>query len=532
MQVHRIRLAAALFVAAALLATAASSDEATVARGVVLLEAGRRDEAQQVLQAASLAASNDEERARAYFYLGLNEQQRAKGLADGSQERVAALQRSQKYYRMALATNPKSGGSLNNLAQVQADLGDRDAANATLERALALGDSRQALYKSTRAQVLAAGPPDARAQQATLEAALATPEDAAARERLVRIAAQGNPALIGELARKLLAQGYAGQAEEACVEGFASAPTERRALLVLLAQALAAQSYEPVAFSKFKARTVQALQQLGSDPAVARGASELLALHVKPVPDYRAYQWWTESYNKYGPPDRPGPYQTLRALAIRLGDWYRLAGSPESLRRAEPYVLIAVQLSGNTADPTAILNLAEVYAGTGQRDQLRKVSDEYVGALFQGKGGAYAMGNDEEIYRYHLALGTIYGYLGQWQNAQWSPASAIFQLEHAREAADRINRRTPDCGAKCVVVPPAAVELLATAYEQTGRPEEGVRVQAEAAQSYIKADRPAMAMKVINHVESTPLPPAVTDKTKVMLNTAKNQAIQYQPPKP
>lgn len=530
MQVRNTLLATILLAPGLLSATAAMSDEAAVVRGVALMEAGRFDEAQRELRSSMESDSSPQDRGRALFYLGLNEQKRARTLPTGPGQQ-GALQLAAKFYRSALLANPKSGGALNNLAQVQADLGDLEAANATLEQAIALGDGRQALYQSTRARLLSAGPLDARALKALFAAAAAAPDDVSARTRLVRAAAQAHPGLIHDLATRLLAKGYASAAEDVCVQGFEAVPELRKPLLVLLALALAAQTYEPLGFAKVKAPTMQALQRLLDDGTAGRGARELIALHVEPKGEYAAYRWWTETYNEHALPTHEAPYQALRALAIRLGDWYRRIGTPDALWRAEPYALLAVQLSGSNVDPTAILGLAEIYANTNQQGKLRQVSDQYAGSLFQGKAGAYARANDEEIYQFHLALGTIYGYLDQWQNPQWSPASAIFQLEHARQAADRLNRRTPDCGANCVTVPPKAIELLATGYERTGRVEESVRVAVEAADTYIKNERPQLAVEVIENAEAKALPPEVTEQTKEDLRTVRERALEYQVPK-
>lgn len=518
---------AGLLAVAALLPAAALSDEAALVRGVSLIDAGRFDEARQELQQSVDADSNPADRGRAYFYLGLCEQQRARSLPAGPQ-RQTALQAARDYYQQALGANPKSGGALNNLAQVQADLGDLEAANATLERALALGDGRQALYQSTRARLLSAGPLDARALQALLDAALASPDDDAARARLVQAAAPANPALIVELATALLSNGYAGAAEDVCAQGLAAAPALGKQLLVLLARTLAAQSYEPTSFDKTKASTAQVLARLRGDATVGSGANQLLALHLSPKPEAAAYSWWMQGYNRYSPPARDAPHLALRVLAIRLGDWYRRVGTGEALLQAEPYALLAVELSGNTADPTAILGLAEIYANTDRKDKLREVSDRYAGSLFEGKAAAYMEKNDELIYQFHLALGTIYGYLEQWESPGWSPASAIFQLEHARETAERINRSTPDCGANCRTVPPMAIQLLATAYEKTGKPEQAVRVRAEAAETYVKVRRPDMVKQLAVPVQPAP-PPAGVDKAKLIQGPVKNKAIQYQP---
>jgi len=295
---------------------------------------------------------------------------------------------------------------------------------------------------------------------------------------------------------ELLKRGYASSAEATLREALVSPSDVRPRLLALLADALAPQSYDPNTFAKTE--TAAMLRPLSDTSDIGAGVRELLLLHAAPQPRRDAYSWWTRGYHPEDPSGPRGPTVSLRRLARQLADTLILQGDTDSLRRAAPYAELAVELSGSSIDPRSVLTLAEIYADTGQNDKLAAISDRYVKLLFQGKNDAYATANDQQIYEFHLALGALYGYLGRWTNDQWEPASAIFQLERAQQAAGRINKSLPAGAAQRVTLPPKAVDLLATGYRATGRLDDSVRVRTETANQMLTYQRPAQASEVLS----------------------------------
>jgi tetratricopeptide (TPR) repeat protein len=113
-------------------------------------------------------------------------------------------------------------------------------------------------------------------------------------------------------------------------------------------------------------------------------------------------------------------------------------------------------------------------------DPDRRWLDEFVFWLFEGKGEAYLGEDWPAIYRFHTVLGTIY-----WRQQNWGSSgnvrSAVFQLEHALAAKDRIRDRRERAA------PVGRLHLmLADAYA-------GIGQNAAAFDSYVRAVREGLA---------------------------------------
>jgi tetratricopeptide (TPR) repeat protein len=467
--------------------------EARLPDGIAALQEQRWDEARSILGEVVSAGPGTAAAAQGEFYLGLLYQSLAAQASDPAARRPH-LEAAVLHYEGALQGLPRSGPTLNNLARVLGELGEFGRADAIIGRALALDDGKQASYLRTRADLAdwrPASPADRLASwQAAFEAA---PDDEEARQKFVALALSARPAAVGETAQRLLDRGAVQSAEALLTEVLPQHPAPRESLMLQLADVLAAGHYDPRSFN----RTARVLQRLATESDVGAAAQELLDLHVKPSPRRDAYPWWTRDYQDYAPSIPKGRSARFRRLVLALGDSYRLQGGETGLRRAQPYAELALELSGNTADPRAVLLLADVYANTGQRDRLRDVSNKYVQKLFQGKGEAYASGNQRQIYEHHLALGSIFAYLEQWENPQWAPASAIFQLEHARTAAASFNRSVTSASGEQLVVPPNAIAMLSSGYLATNRPEQSVNVCIESARVYEAQGRPMLRDAVL-----------------------------------
>jgi len=478
-----------------------SDAERVLQEGIAALHAQRWDDAEARLNAAANASAEAAPgvAARAEFYLGSLYQTRSTDDPDATTRRNDLLAAA-AHYEKALQGLPRSGPTLNNLARVRGELGDAVAASQLLDRALALEDGKEAAYLRTRAELSDRRAAPAAERVAHWQAAFnAAPQDESARRAFVQLALQADPAALGKMAQSLIERGSVQAGEELLRDALTSPAAPRASLMLSLADARAAQYYDPRSFDGTDIAAV--LRGLEADPDIGAAAQEFRRLHMAPSPDRAAYPWWTRDYSDYAPPNPRGRETSFRRLALALGDWYRAQGSAEALRQAQPYAELALALSGNIADPKAALQLADIYANTGQTDRLKTMSNEYSRKLFAGKGGAYQSGDKQQIYEYHLALGSIFGYLGQWENPQWAPASAIFQLEHARSTAESLNASLPAASKQRITVPAPAVELLSRGYLATGRPDESVKVRVDSARQYAAQGKPALQAAVLQSPE-------------------------------
>ena len=490
--------------AAALALFAASAAAASLPEAVANLQAGRtRDAERQFKEIVASSAAPAPDRARAYFYLGTMSQLPASG--EPSKE---ALQVAERYYTEGLQIDPTMGGALNNLARVQLALG-RGTATATenINRAIALNDGRQSLYEATRAEIADRSGDHKAANDAARQALLAAPQDDALRRGFVARALKTDPALLTSTVDALLERGESLAAQGVILDSLAEPSAPRIALMERLADVLAVQSYDPRRFTELPAAAV--LDRLKADAQLGVCSRELLALHAQPAASAREYRWWsTRVYVAGQKPEQERPRRFAR-LVSSLARWYQERGKADELALAAPYAEIALQLSGGSLDPRAILDLANVYASTGQRDKIRQMSDKYVSDLFMMKGSAYHDARTPEdfrrIYELHLALGAIYGYLEQWGDRYASPQSATFQLEHVLSSAKRVNDALPADSKERIVVPASAIQLLARAYDANGRFDESVQLRVNAANQLLASPNPRMANEVLRTADQQPV---------------------------
>lgn len=482
---------------------AASAGAVDLADAVANLGAGRAPEAErQFKQIVASAAAPAPDRARAYFYLGTMSHLPAKG-----EPSKAALQLAERYYTEGLQLDPTMGGALNNLARVQLALGRSTVdASDNINRALALKDGRQSLYETTRAEIADRAGDRKAALDAARQAFLAAPQDESLRRGFVARALTSDPGLLASTVDVLLERGESLAAQEVIVDTLTERSVPRVALMERLADVLAAQSYDPRRFTELPVAAV--LEALKSDPQLGAAARELLAVHAQPAASAFEYRWWTTRDHVAGQkPEQERPRRFARLMSS-LARWYQERGNANELPLAAPYAEIGVQLSGNSLDPRAILDLVNVYASTGQRDKIIRVSDEYVTELFMMKGSAYLDAHTPEdyrrIYELHLALGAIYGYLEQWTDGG-SPRSATFQLEHVLKSAKKVNDALPPDSKDRIVVPPAAIQLLARSYEATGRYDESVQLRVNAANQLLASPNPRLASELLKTTEQQPV---------------------------
>jgi len=162
------------------------------------------------------------------------------------------------------------------------------------------------------------------------------------------------------------------------------------------------------------------------------------------------------------PPEAVGPEALDRGRAI---------GSPLALRQ----------------------ELALLYFHNPQLDPQGKRLDGLVWEMFRGKGDAIRKQDWPAMQEYHTVLGLIFAERGIWTTkpGEWRPASAIYQFEHALEAAQERLRR------ENFYQPLAELKArLAEGYRLTGSPGDAGRMYWYAALAYLDSDalREALTM--------------------------------------
>ncbi|HVG23985.1 MAG TPA: hypothetical protein VND45_07510 [Thermoanaerobaculia bacterium] len=377
----------------------------------------------------------------------------------------------------------------NNCAQIYVSLGE-DAKAADLFRIAADTPGRmQAFYAANYAGFLAARGDRAGAIAQYERALKLQPDDVATEEKLLqlcdgeRVAARlwelvGNNAI--ERAQKLALDHLEGPHTAAA----------KRDLLAIVAATLAEQRIPPAAFADSEVAIRLARV---TDAAVKDGIAELRRLYEGQQLTSDAYSWWKASgaYRKSPAMDASVAFASL---ARSLGEQTRASAAD----RAERYFLLGVQVSG-ARDIDAAVALAELYYGTGRENELRQLVDRSMGAMFNEKGAAYMARDWRTIYRFHVALGTIFARLG-WDGNEGNPKTAIFQFEHARAAARQLSAD----GKTKVILDPRSVELLVQSYRKT-QPLSGkdLAVRLDTVEQYISAGHVTSAARV--------LAPAATD---------------------
>jgi tetratricopeptide (TPR) repeat protein len=499
-----------LILAALLLACAPAAGAADLAKAVEALQSGRIEQAEREFTAITREDAADPARrgdvARAYFYLGtLKQFPVAKESGDASRD---ALNAAGQYYESALAIDPTLGGALNNLARAQLQLGDNAGALATIDRAVTLKDGREAIYQATRADIVEKSGDVKLASAAAMQASIAAPQDESRRRRFTSLALKADPKALSAAVGELLKRGESIAAQAVILDTLPNPAAPREALMEYLADALTAQSYDARTFGDAPAGVV--LQKLTGDTQIGAAARDLLKLHKTPANRPSAYEWWGRDFRDHGKMADTARARRLGRLSSSLAHWFRDRRAPEEVRLAIPYAELALACTGDSIDPRAVLDLAGIYGATGQRDRIRQMSDEYVAMLFAGKLDAYKAAERSRdfrrIYDFHMALGAIYGYLEQWTpQGGWEPASAIFQLEHVRSTAERINQGLAADSKDRLVVPASAIQLLAKAYDRTGQADKSVRLLIDEGNARLSSPNPRLASEVIMLPDRKPI---------------------------
>lgn len=179
-----------------------------------------------------------------------------------------------------------------------------------------------------------------------------------------------------------------------------------------------------------------------------------------------------------------GERDTFAALLRSVADAYQRSGDLEA---AAPRYTLAW---GAGADYGAAAYLAGLLVENSARlDPEGEILDRLVYGLFQAKGEAYASQDWEAIARYHTLLGRIFQAKREWGD-EGSPASAVFQWEHAIEARDRLAGGSPS-------VVPTLHASLARALQESGRTAAAADSYLTAAEQYLATGRADEASAVL-----------------------------------
>jgi tetratricopeptide (TPR) repeat protein len=438
---------------------------AHVSEGRKHLDAGQVAEARTAFRSAVEVAQDNGSRARALFYVALTEE------AANEPSRAADL------YRKALRVEPGLSAAANNLAQLLAREGKADEALKYQTLAADSPDARAPFYRRNLAAMYAQRGDTARATREYVIVLKAEPNDLEAERALFELCPPD--AAVAYLSQ-MIAKGAVDRAQEYALAKMAATQdsSARRDLLEIVATTLARQQVTPEQFPSHPAAA--SLRAWAEDPAIGGGIRELSKAFAGtggPAP------WWSNG-------DSGTAYGTLaRELALA----HRNAGRNEE---AERLLLGAVEATYGE-DPDVVLALAELYFAQERIPKIDELLGRYGDRLFSGKSNAYLKGDWPVIYRFHVALGTMYAAVGKSGDRN-DPRSAIFQLEHARAAAEENNRK--ESAAK-IYVDPALVERLAVTYEKIARPDEAAKVRLSAAETYVKQGRTQAAQETLAPVE-------------------------------
>ncbi len=457
------------------------------------------------------------------FYSALAYQQWSEDPKADEGARKGARDRAIRGYEDFLKTRPDSGGALNNLAQLYAqDPQQRPKAIALLDRATQLKDERVGVYAANRARIQAQSGQDEEALSWALGSLRTNRDDPTAQAlALDLLRKQGNTSAIADYVRELGSHGLVQRAIDVGLTEIEARSSGREPLLVAVVEALASRGYggAPQRFVKSEVATRLRKQEGSAD--LGPGVHELLRLHEKPgaVSDYK---WWRKDFYAHEELQQGSRSATFLDLARALGDRCRAAGE-SGYSCAEAYYRFAIDFTGTSADPSAFLALAEILANSGRGAELAEVSRKYESALFRGKQAAYDRANKPKIYQFHLALGMMYSYIGKWEDKDFAPGGAIWQLNRAKRTAEDYNDSAPE-GAPRIEFPPQAVTVLSDGYLKTGAVDNSVQIRVEEAEKYLKKGDKARAQEVLDPKWRSSLPATVKQPMRQRVEAAATAA--------
>ncbi|MEM9291809.1 MAG: hypothetical protein AAGD01_09020 [Acidobacteriota bacterium] len=374
-------------------------------------------------------------------------------------------------YRETLTHAPGSASTLHNLGQVLEAQGELQSAEVALRCAAAFADPKErGAFLHRQGEFLQR---HKRSAASTFGAAsLALPGSRSAhRQAVSAFFTEGDQGGLLDHLWRLIEAGRGGQAQSIAFRlllnqaPLESAPGASKALGAnlpkltlrtpqrseLLAIATAALGSRPLSPSRMQKTAIvqEQLPQLAEDSTLGDAASDLLSVLTETPDEYaeRSFSWWRRYELQEWEDDRGLPAaEAFRQFMVSVGSWYE---SRDNDGNAAVCYKIATDLSPEDPDPRSLDHLVQVYARQNDQQSLREVASRYDFALFQGKGEAYASGDQQRIFEFHSTLGNLYlhlsesdpTYLGDAQRP--AIATALFQLQRAYDTAKDLDLKAP-----------------------------------------------------------------------------------------
>jgi len=398
-------------------------------------------------------------------------------------------------YEKALKLSPMSAGTINNLALLYAANGNTGQASKWFERLIGIDTPNSGLYSLNYARFLAnyVSVDDAKLY---FEYAMKDPVvgDDASRAYGNALVASGDhkgflmfawknfrehPPLVEELALNVIAANQWGDEEQL-------------ELLDIIVAALVNQDYVPTEF--FDSRLASKLSDLTSHPTLGRGVSEILAIHRVPVPDVSELTWWANVRLIHSDDQTLAPHQAYRHLILHIGDQYAKRGERDL---ATKLYYVASFLNLDRPDPVAFFKLAASYYTQDKTpDQFYHAVDEYEPRLYSLKSG-FSSEDWCAMFDFHRKIGILDALLaGRAKHDEAGPAwiRVVDELEKAR------GLRSSCAKIAHGDLEPYSIDLLSQGYSLTDRAVLANRVRLDAAETYLKRNKPDYAVSVLEGV--------------------------------
>lgn len=401
-------------------------------------------------------------------------------------EQWAAADRARRdeHYRNALRTYSKlwideprrsdaAAAARNNCAQIYVTLGNDARAAELFEEAVAVEDPRRAFYLANFADFLVSRGRKNEAITQYERAIKEEPDDRTTEARLLDLYGDGRTARFLWL---LVDRNELDRARSLALDqlGRDLAAVVHRELLSIVAVTLARQHVRPNDFASVDARLVKLIGKR----SIAKGIGELRRLYAGEMLDATSYSWWRNEVKRE--PPALTPRLAFSALAWELGEQIRTTAPA----KAEQYFMLAIDVSDGL-DPDPVISLAKLYDDGGRKEDLRRLSDEIRPKM--KKDADLRHGRWRSVYRYHVALGTIFARLGSHGDVSESKM-AILHLEDAREIA-----RNFGSGA---LLDPRSAGLLTRSYAAV-ESKSAKDLDLQFAWEYLNAGRPASAQLLL-----------------------------------
>jgi hypothetical protein len=415
--------------------------------------------------------------------------------------RSTLVDKARDNYTRALKLSPESGAIMSNLALLEASVGADAAARSMFEAAVRAKDDRRATYALNYARYLLDRDPAAARTYAWM-AVKASPENKTAHDLLLDTYKAGPRSdLVAFLASELDA-GRTTSVLATTLDTLAAPGATGGAGDQLITLAAAAIAADRVLLSAGPGEAAMGkLAKLAQDSDVRAGAAQLRLALTDPPGSLSALGWWIDPA-KTQLRSFPTRKSVMRGLLRGLGE-QRAKSNP---RASEQWLRLAIDAGDQGPDPEAFVRLVETYVNSGQRGRINELMGRYENQLFNEKGGAYMREDWPLIYRMHLALGTTYAYLGQWENNARPTQSASFQLENAKKAAERGNEMLKRQNLPPnLALPPPAAKQLADFYVSKGDSRKAVTLQLDVAKQLRDTARPNESKQVLTAINPSQL---------------------------